>query len=521
MILPPPRGVRRGALVPIVVTLLHVSALRAAAVSTCTTDCAQTACTVGCDEGELRDAVAKANNCTGNNAWKGRTITVDAGTPACTITMMNDVAAANAYPNSSCANDPESYSVCLKNTGIRIRGGDATFVYGGTAQCRQCTDECPPPQPALFTLKGQGNALEDFTYRYFPEGLHIREGTGHTIARVTNDRICEDAVTVDIGAGDGHTLADSTFIGNQPADPGRTCLLPNDAVGACGTDKAIQLNGGGITVVHNTITNISQPVHAQAGRHVLLGNTSAGSASDDNLCQSYTVTGPAKVTMSSNTIDRCKFGVRVDGLAFVLAEGNVITNPWVAAFDVRGAGKLRAAGNRLKTRASGFTTLSSVQVGLVVARNDGRARIDLGGGDFAGQSVAPATDDETPDEDQKDLAQFGPDRTACANGGTCSVGGNRFCSSGVGSQVDVWNVTDCPCLNQMCSGALGNCTIGSCAPLDAAGNCEGSGGAGASIGARANCFRSDGGPLAVIRDPGPSTTATNGATECAPSACDF
>jgi hypothetical protein len=515
VLLPPPRGLRRGALPLIVVLMLHASAVVAWAASTCTTDCSQTACTVGCDEGELRDAVAKANNCTGNNAWTGRTITIDAGTPACTITMMNDVAAANAYPNSSCANDPESYSVCLENNGIRVRGGNATFVYGGTAQCRQCADECPPPQPALFTLKGQSNTLEDFTYRYFPEGLHIREGTGHTIARVTNDRICEDAVTVDINAGNGHTLADSTFIGNQPADPGRTCLLPNDAVGPCGTDKAIQLNGGGITVVHNTITDISQPVHAQAGKHTLLANTSSGSASDDNLCQSYTVTGPAKVTMSANVIDRCKFGVRVDGTAFVLAEGNVITNGWVAAFDVRSAGKLRAVGNRLKTRAAGFTTLSSVQVGLLVARNDGRARIDFGGGDFAGLAVAPISDD--PD----DIAQFGVDGVPCANGGKCSAGGNRFCSSGVGSQVDVWNVTDCPCLNQLCSGALGNCTIGSCAPLDASGSCDGSGGAGASIGARANCFRSAGGVLSVIRDSGSSTTATDGATECAPSACDF
>ena len=340
--MPPPRAFRRGVCLLFLSAVLSAATRDAAAVSTCTTTCAQTACTVGCDEGELRDAVAKANDCLGNAAWTGRTITIDAGTPACTIPMQNDVAAASAYPNSSCANDPEAYSVCLRNDGIRIRGGNATFVYVGSGLCRQCTDECPPPQPGLFTLKGNNDELTDFTYRYFPEGLHVRLGSGHTIARVTNDRICEDAVTLDITAGTGNTLADSTFIGNQPAEPGHTCLLPNDAVGPCGTDKAIQLNGGGVTIVHNTITSISQPVHAQAGEHVLLANTSAGSASDDNLCQSYTVTGPAEVTMSANKIDRCKFGVRVDGTAFVSADGNFITNPWVAAFDVRGAGRLRA-----------------------------------------------------------------------------------------------------------------------------------------------------------------------------------
>jgi hypothetical protein len=197
----------------------------------------------------------------------------------------------------------------------------------------------------------------------------------------------------------------------------------------------------------------------------------------------------------------------VDGTAFVNADGNVITNPWVAAFDVRGAGRLRGAGNRLKTRASGFTTLSSVQQGLLVARNDGRARVDLGGGDFAGRSVADGFADGLSCDNAKD--------------GQRSAGGNRFCSSGVGSQIDIWNVTDCPCLNQLCGGALGNCTIGSCAPLDGAGSCAGSAGGGASIGARGNCFRSDGGPLTTVRDGGGSTTATDGATECGPSDCDF
>jgi hypothetical protein len=389
----------------------------------------------------------------------------------------------------------------VQNDDVTIAGGNATFVYAGTGLCRQCVDECPDPQPALFTLKGNHNTLSDFTYRYFPEGLHVREGSGHTIVRVKTDRICEDAVTLDIDAGTDNTLADSVFIGNQPADPGRSCLLPNGNEGPCGTDKAIQLNGGGVTIVHNTITTISQPVHAQAGAHTLLANTSVGSATDDNLCQSYTVTGPATVTMSANVIDGCKFGVRVDGNAFVRADGNVITNSWVAAFDVRSAGRLRGAGNRLKTRAAGFTTLSSVQSGLLVARNDSRARVDLGGGDFDGLSVV--------------------DGTPCASGGDCSTGGNRFCSSGVGSQIDVWNVTDCPCLSQLCGGAVANCTIGSCAPLDATGSCEGSAGGGASIGARNNCFRSDGGPLAVVRDTGASTTAIDGAAECAPTACDF
>ena len=57
--------------------------------------------------------------------------------------------------------------------------------------------------------------------------------------------------------------------------------------------------------------------------------------------------------------------------------------------------------------------------------------------------------------------------------------------------------------------------------LDAAGVCEGSGGAGASIGARGNCFQSDGGGVSVVRDGAPASTAVAGATECTPSACQF
>jgi len=480
---------------------LLLLATRAGAVSTCVSDCTQTACTVGCSEDELRDAVAKANNCLGNGGWTGRTITVDAGMPACTIPMLNDVAKANAWPNSSCPSDPEAYSLCFKNDGIRLRGGGAVFLYVGDGLCRQCTEECPPPQPALVTFRGNNDGVEDLTYLYFPEGLHVRAGTGHTIARVKSDRICEDAITLDVTAGTGNTIADSTLVGSTTPDPGRSCLLPTGDAGLCGTDKAIQLNGGGVTIVHNTIDMISQPVHSQAGTHTLLANTTTGSASDDNLCQSYTFTGPSVITMQGNTIDHCKFGIHVDSSALVRADGNIITNPWLAAFDVRGDGRLRAEGNRMRTRSTGFTTLSSVQSGLLVARNDGRARVDFGGGDFAGLSVV----DDTP----------------CAGGGDCSSGLNRFCSSGTGVQVDIWNVTDCPCQNQLCNGAIGNCTLGSCAPLDAAGVCLGSAGGGASIGARSNCFQSNGDPLTTVRDAGSSTTAVDGATECDPSACDF
>jgi len=65
-------------------------------------------------------------------------------------------------------------------------------------------------------------------------------------------------------------------------------------------------------------------------------------------------------------VDGAHAGTQI--LAFVLAEGNVITNSWVAAFDVRGAGKLRAAGNRsVKNDAKPRHELTRVPTALLRA----------------------------------------------------------------------------------------------------------------------------------------------------------
>ncbi len=472
------------------------------AATTCTTNCAQTTCTVGCAEVDVRDAIKKANDCTGDPAWTGRTITV-AGAP-CTIAMLNDAASAALFPNSSCASDPERHAVCLTNNNIRFDGAGAVFSYAGTALCGQCASGCAPPQPGLFTLKGNGNTIQNLTYRYFPEGIHIRAGNGHTIAAVRADRICEDAITVDTSAGTGHVIRGSTLLGNQAADPGRACVLANGSNGACGTDKAIQLNGGSARIEDNTIDLISTPVTAAGGSHEVVGNRSHGSTLDQNVCQAYAAAGSSTLRFRGNTLDHCKFGVRADEGALVIAEDNTITNPWVSAFSIRGTARVKGTGNRIRTRPAGFTQVSDCQRGLLVVRSDARARVDFGGGDFEGRSVV--------------------DGVACASGGECSAGGNRFCSLGAGVQTDIWNITDCPCLNHFCNGTLGSCTVGACAPIDASGGCAGTNGQGASVGVRANCFAPSGGdpPGGIdLKDSGAATTATAGAILCSPAECGF
>jgi Right handed beta helix region len=487
-----------------IILLAAVMGLRVpvAAADPCTSDCSQAACSVDCTEASIRDGIAKANNCLGDGAWTGRSITLE-GT-ACTasgntVHLLNDAtgASSGAFPDSTCASDPAKFALCVLNDDVHFLGSGAMFIYDGGDPCGQCGGNCPTGA-ALFTLEGNRDSVENLSFRYFPEGIHIRKGNDNAIVGVTSDRICEDAFTIDTTAGTGESIRDCVLIGSQDPDPGRSCDLANGSKGACGTDKAIQINGGGSTLSNNVIDTISQPISAGAGTHRLENNSSTGSPDDQNICQSYTVTGSATVTFVGNAIDHCKFGIRADGNALVIAEDNTITNPWVSAFNVRASGRLKGQGNRIRTRSAGFTNVSDVQRGLVVARNDEHARVDLGGGDFAGVSVV--------------------DGTPCASGGDCSSGGNKFCSDGAAVQTDIWNVTDCPCLDQLCSGTPQLCTVDACAPLEAAGTCDGTGGAGASIGARTNCFA---GGVADVKDAAPVTTDTGGATACSLGDCAF
>jgi len=152
--------------------LLVAAGARAA--NDCTKDCTQAACSVDCTEADVRDAVRKAKHCARSPVYTGRRITFNTGGGSCTITMMQEL------PNSRIAScfDPERWAVCIKGRRITIDGENrVTFTYGGSARCQNCSGECPAPQPALFTLKGDSNTLENFTMEYFPEGTSARAAT--------------------------------------------------------------------------------------------------------------------------------------------------------------------------------------------------------------------------------------------------------------------------------------------------------------------------------------------------------
>src|SRR2546428_1341108 len=415
------------------------------AANDCSTDCAQTACSVDCTEADLRDAVNKANHCRRSRLYSGRTITFNTGAGSCTVTMLQEAPTSRV---ASCST-PERYAAGLRGHHITLDGDNrVAFTSGGAARCQNCSGECPPPQPALFTLRGESNTVENFTMEYFPEGIHIRNGNNHTVRGVTSAGICEDAITIDRRTGAGHPIAGCTLTGNTTPGPGHACYRLDGSPGLCGIDKAIQVNGGAATISGNTIDTIGQPVSVVAGAHVISDNHTLGDPTDRNVCQAYTIQHEATVTATGNTIDHCKFGIRLVDNAAVEATGNTITNGYVSAFQVKGSGttpRLKGEGNRL--RNNGFATESDCQRGGVVVRDNPNARVDFGGGDFAGAPVI----------------------------GSVSSGGNVFCQGGLNA---IWNITDCPCT------AGASCALGSDCPVDASGVCSGRAGRGGSNGAQ-------------------------------------
>jgi hypothetical protein len=393
----------------ITVALLIPAAAHAA--HNCSATCSQTSCSTDCNETDLRNAVAIINTCGGT-----RTLTFNAG-GGCTITM------AQTSNTAACVGDPEAKAVCLTGSNIIIDGQNAvTFDYSGAGKC--ASDPAPAPQPALFTLKGSSNTVKNFTMKYFPEGIHLRSGANHTVDNITNQFICEEAITLDSTAGTGQQIKYSTLIGNTTAEPGRACYQNNGVTtGPCGVDKAIQINGGDSTIDANQIDTIGQPVHIVKGTHTIQNNATTGSVIDQNVCQAYSVSvsngNTGTVTFDNNVIDYCKWAIRVgdtscssQGTVSVTATNNTLRNNYLAAFQVANSAsapstQLKGQGNKMKN--NGHYAASDCQRGDVVVKCNANAVIDFGGGTLS------------------------------------STGGNKFCAQG--ALRDLWNSTGGSCPN--------------------------------------------------------------------------
>ncbi len=446
-----------------------VAAFSCGAVDTTGCPLPATTCFTDCTETDVRAVLATLNGCAAHD------VTVQLGPDAATtcgstpIPLRMDATAPATAPGSCGDDHTNRYNaLCLTGSGIVFDGRGAILQYAGDQICASCDGECSlcpgercaHRQPALFVVRGNGNAIRNLDMRFFPEGIHLRAGDTHVVEQVTSRWVCEEAITVDEGS--GHRLSAGTFVGNTDASEGRgacyrrveqsACASDAECAGGarcycgdltrlgacatppapalwpagtpgqcfmparCGLDKAIQVNSGQATIAGNRVDTFSQPVSVLAGTHLIEENVSCGDRNQRNVCQAYGVRGGA-VTFRGNRIDHCKFGIRLDGAAGVDAVANVITNGWVSAFQVKGKGdaRLRAEGNLL--RNNGHSTESDCQRGSLVVTGNTLARVDFGGGDRAGAAV---------------LA------------GAPSAGGNVSCQAGTGAP-HVWNGAPCDC----------------------------------------------------------------------------
>lgn len=101
-------------------------------------------------------------------------------------------------------------------------------------------DEIPRgDEAAVFYTAGNGNTIKNLTILKSPEGIHISKGKNNVVDNVTFELICEDAIT---NGNKTSASATGTIIRNS--------LLKN------GPDKAIQCNGGSVTVENTEFRNI-------------------------------------------------------------------------------------------------------------------------------------------------------------------------------------------------------------------------------------------------------------------------
>lgn len=406
---------------------------------------------------------------------------------------------------------------------------DSDGQCGASDRClARCSQEESQPSlptlPSLFRLQGSGDSLFGFRTRYFPRTIRV-EGDHQSIEDVEFERICEDAISIE--AGGGHRISGGTMSGNQTPDSGRSCYTANGTTAAlCGIDKGIQVNDATTTSVDDPITitgvhfvTVKGPVKICEGCDA--GSTTANSLvfSNNNVsglasgCPTFPTsctfhTGPMGTSCSNfcqgiefdenirtalvqdNTIDYCKWGVRVEG-GRVRAEGNTFNNAYVAAFRLQdsithpaaaGNGRLREAHNNI--RASGCYTDSDCQRGAIALTDHSNAWVDAGGGDYLKHPVICDAD-------------------SCANSnctcgvdcpaGDCSDGGNVLCQE---PYFDIWNN---PIPTSLCNAGVAS--------------------TGASVGFEANTVLSTSAPNVNIKEATNPTTRVSSVTLV--STCPF
>jgi hypothetical protein len=145
--------------------------------------------------------------------------------------------------------------------GIELKGGKTIdgqnrmrLSWKGTGE--KC-DEIPRgPEFATFYTTGNNNVIKNLTILLSPEGIHLSRGRNNLVDNVRFERICEDAITN----------------GNKKSTSATDSIIRNSTF-LNAPDKAIQCNGGSMTVQNSVFRNVPRAIgactyKADPGNHV-------------------------------------------------------------------------------------------------------------------------------------------------------------------------------------------------------------------------------------------------------------
>ncbi len=212
------------------------------------------------------------------------------------------------YVRENCAN-PEGIIEIRK--GIRVRthrwtfdgAGVARLVWKGEGGC----DKFPRNSDfTFFAIEGDDNTLKNFSAEGAPEGLHVLTGKRNTLENVHFPFVCEDAIT------NGNKKSSSAT---------ETRVLGSTFKNS--TDKAIQINGGQITVENCEFRDVFRSIGACAVK------------ADPGFHEAKPCGHPSHIVARRNRVYGCNgYGMRAAGAAGTAGKDEATGGTLLAEFNV-------------------------------------------------------------------------------------------------------------------------------------------------------------------------------------------
>jgi lysophospholipase L1-like esterase len=172
--------------------------------------------------------------------------TVSSFAKDCTETHIRDALKKSKrfdFDVEGCADKVISIKKGIGLTGSMVVDGKGKMRLNWTGEASGC-DEIPRNREfAVFYTTGNKNVMRNFTILKSPEGIHLSTGSDNLIENVTFDRICEDAITN----------------GTKSSNSAKNSVVRNVKFNNA-PDKAVQCNGGSITVENSVFRKIPRAI---------------------------------------------------------------------------------------------------------------------------------------------------------------------------------------------------------------------------------------------------------------------